>query len=68
MKEIEVIYEDGVFKPLKKVEFREGERVVVVTEKREERLKEVLERMKTFKPISMKFERLEEIYIESNRY
>ena len=43
-------------------------RAVVVTEKKEEKLKEVLERMKTFKPISMKFERLEEIYIESNRY
>ena len=68
MKEIKVIYEDGVFKPLEKVELKEGEKVVVVTEKREEKLKEVLERMKTFKPISMKFERLEEIYIESNRY
>ena len=29
MKEIEVIYEDGVFKPLEKVELREGEKVVI---------------------------------------
>ena len=33
-KVIEVIYEDGVFKPLKKVDLREGERLKVRIEKR----------------------------------
>ncbi len=32
---IEAIYENGVFKPLQKVDLKEGERVKLVVEKRE---------------------------------
>jgi len=73
-KTIEVVYEDGVFKPLEKVELEEGEkaRIEIKREKiildKNEKTREILDKLNKFKPISLKREKLEEIYIESHHY
>lgn len=73
-KTIEVVYEKGVFKPLEKVELEEGEkaRIEIKREKiildKNEKTREILDKLNKFKPISLKREKLEEIYIESHRY
>ena len=58
MKEIEVVYENGVFKPLRKVEFKEGEvlRVEIKGKIVTDRFYEKLERLKR------KSERIEGAY------
>ena len=40
MEEIEVVYEKGVFKPLKKTDFKEGTRAIVVV--RQEGIADIL--------------------------
>ncbi|MBE0516084.1 MAG: antitoxin family protein [Methanophagales archaeon] len=71
---IEVVYEDGVFKPLEKVELEEGVKMEIEIKKekkildKHEKTREILGKLNTFKPISLKPEKLEEIYIESRRY
>jgi len=73
-KTIEVVYEDGVFKPLEKAELEEGEkaRIEIKREKiileKKEKTREILDKLNKFKPISLKREKLEEIYIESHHY
>ncbi len=34
---IEVVYESGIFRPLKKVDFKEGEKAKLIVEKRKEK-------------------------------
>ncbi|MDW7990453.1 MAG: antitoxin family protein [Archaeoglobaceae archaeon] len=46
---IEAIYENGVFKPLEKVELKEGERVKIKIEDRIQRRKIFLENLKPIK-------------------
>jgi len=41
-KVIEAIYEDGVFKPLKKLNIKEGSRVIITIEKKREKLRKYL--------------------------
>jgi len=58
MKVMEVVYEDGVFKPLEKVEMKEGERVKI---RIEEKKKSEID----FEPIKLKnkvsIEKIEEL-------
>ncbi|MGB2727611.1 MAG: antitoxin family protein [Halobacteriota archaeon] len=71
---IEVVFEKGVFKPLEPVELEEGEKARIeikreskISDKRE-KTREILDKLNKFRPISLKPEKLEEIYIESRRY
>ena len=73
-KAIEVVYEMGVFKPLEPVEMKEGGRARIeikrenkILDKRE-KTREILDKLNTFKPISLKPEKLEEIYIENSDF
>ena len=73
-KTIEVVYEDGVFKPLEPVEMEGGEKARIeikrenkILDKRE-KTRKILDKLNKFKPISLKPEKLEEIYIESRSY
>ena len=70
-KTIEVVYEKGVFKPLEKVELREGEEIKIeIKEKidKSEKAREILDKLKNFTPVRLKPEKLEEIYLESGRH
>ncbi len=70
-KTIEVVYEKGVFKPLEKVELREGEEIKIeIKEKidKSEKAREILDKLKNFTPVRLKPEKLGEIYLESSRY
>ncbi|KYK33074.1 MAG: antitoxin family protein [Theionarchaea archaeon] len=49
--EIEVIYEKGVFKPLKKVDLKEGTRLTFIIGKDE--VKKVLQSLKTLEPLDV---------------
>jgi predicted DNA-binding antitoxin AbrB/MazE fold protein len=49
-KVIEAVYENGVFKPLEKVDLREGERVKIRIEDRKSRREEFL---RTWKPLKL---------------
>ena len=64
-KTIEVVYEKGVFKPLEKVELKEGEETKVEIKgkiDKSEKAREILDKLKRFASIRLKSEKLEEIY------
>jgi predicted DNA-binding antitoxin AbrB/MazE fold protein len=68
-KTIEVIYEDGVFKPLEKVEMKEGGKAKIIMEKEKgilssEDIKEIKEALKTLPKVRINLERLDELYYE----
>ncbi len=71
---IEVVFEKGVLKPLEPVGLEEGEKARIeikrknkILDKRE-KTREILNELNMFKPISLKPEKLEAIYVESRRY
>ncbi|NQE51989.1 hypothetical protein C5S29_00250 [ANME-1 cluster archaeon GoMg3.2] len=71
---IEVVFEKGMLKPLEPVELEEGEKARIeiksknkILDKRE-KTREILNKLNMFKPISLKPEKLEAIYVESRRY
>jgi len=66
-KVIEVIYENGVFKPLEKVELKEGEKMRIKIENRRDKRRNFL---RTWKPIKLdKKLSLEEIRkLRSSKY
>lgn len=68
---IEVVYESGIFRPLKKVDFKEGEKAKLIVEKRKEKgiitledIKEMEEAFKTLPKSRISLKKLEEIYYE----
>jgi len=66
---IEVIYENGVFKPLRKVELKEGEKAKIIMEKEKgilssEDIKEIKEALKTLPKVRINLKRLDELYYE----
>ena len=70
-KTIEVVYESGIFRPLKKVDFKEGEKVKVIVEKRNEKgiiqledIKEMEEAFKNLPKSKIRLKKLDEIYYE----
>ena len=70
-KTIEVVYESGIFRPLKKVDFKEGEKVKVIVEKRNEKgiiqledIKEMEEAFKKLPKSKIRLKKLDEIYYE----
>jgi predicted DNA-binding antitoxin AbrB/MazE fold protein len=72
-KTIEVVYEDGVFKPLEKVDLKEGEEIKIKikikeTMDRSKKAGEILDKLKKFTPVRLNPEKLEEIYLEAGRY
>ena len=71
---IEVVFEKGMLKPLEPVELEEGEKARIeiksknkILDKRE-KTREILNKLNMLKPISLKPEKLEAIYVESRRY
>ena len=52
--EIEVIYEKGVFKPLQKVDLKEGTRLTLVMGK--DKVKEVLQNLKALEPLDVEID------------
>jgi predicted DNA-binding antitoxin AbrB/MazE fold protein len=71
---IDVVFEKGMLKPLEPVELEEGEKARIeikrknkILDKRE-KTREILNKLNMFKPISLKPEKLEAIYVESRRY
>ena len=71
---IEVVYGKGMLKPLEPVELEEGKKARIeikrknkILDKRE-KTRGILDKLNKFKPISLKPEKLEEIYIESRSY
>jgi len=72
-KTIEVVYENGVFKPLEKVELKEGEEMrikikIKETMDRSKKAKEILDKLKKFTPVRLNPEKLEGLYLEAGRY
>ncbi len=68
-KTIEVVYEDGVFKPLKKVEMEEGGKAKIIIEKEKGSLtlkdiKEIKEAIKTLPKVRIRPQKLDEMYYE----
>jgi len=66
---IEVIYENGVFKPLRKVELKEGEKAKIIMEKEKgilssEDIKEIKEALKTLPKVRINLKRLDALYYE----
>jgi len=57
-KVIEAVYEDGVFKPLQKVDLREGERVKIILEEKAEKRRRFLAE---FRPIEIGQVSIEEL-------
>jgi predicted DNA-binding antitoxin AbrB/MazE fold protein len=57
--EIEVVYEKGVFKPLKKVDLKEGTRLTFIIGK--DRVEKILQNLKALEPLDVEIddERLE---------
>jgi predicted DNA-binding antitoxin AbrB/MazE fold protein len=71
---IDVVFEKGMLKPLEPVELEEGEKARIeikrknkILDKRE-KTREILNKLNMFKPISLKPEKLEAIYVEARRY
>ena len=50
LRSIEAVYEDGVIKPLEKVELEDGERITIIIENVKEKRKKFL---REFKPINL---------------
>jgi len=68
-KTIEVVYEDGVFKPLEKVEMKEGGKAKIIMEKEKgilssEDIKEIKEALKTLPKVRINLKKLDELYYE----
>ncbi|MCK4476782.1 MAG: antitoxin family protein [Methanophagales archaeon] len=68
-KTIEVVYEKGVFKPLTKVELKEGGKAKVTIEKERgiitsEDIKEIKNAVKTLPKSKISLKKLDEIYYE----
>lgn len=66
--EIEVIYEKGVFKPLQKVDLKEGTHLTLIMGKN--KVKKVLQNLKDLKPLYVEIddEKLEwEYYAETSK-
>lgn len=68
-KTIEVVYEDGVFKPLEKVKLKEGGRTKIIIEKEKgiltlEDIKEIKEAIKTLPKVRISPRKLDEMYYE----
>ncbi len=68
-KTIEVVYEKGVFKPLKKVEIPEGEKAKIMIEKEKgiltlEDIKGIKEAIKTLPKVRISPRKLDEMYYE----
>lgn len=68
-KTIEGVYEDGVFKPLGKVELKEGGRAKIIIEKEKgiltlEDIKEIKEAIKTLPRVRISPRKLDEMYYE----
>jgi len=68
-KTIEVVYEDGVFKPLEKVELKEGGKAKIIMEQEKgilslEDIKEIKEALKTLPKVRISLEKLDELYYE----
>jgi predicted DNA-binding antitoxin AbrB/MazE fold protein len=52
--EIEVIYEKGAFKPLKKVDLKEGTRLTFILGK--DKMKKILQNLKTLEPLHIEID------------
>lgn len=52
--EIEVIYEKGVFKPLKKISLKEGTRLTLIIGK--DKVKKALQNLKTLEPLDIEID------------
>ena len=52
--EIEVVYEKGLFKPLKKIDPKEGTRLTFIMGK--DKVKKVLQNLKTLEPLDVKID------------
>ncbi|KYK33833.1 MAG: antitoxin family protein [Theionarchaea archaeon] len=52
--EIEVIYEKGVFKPLQKVDLKEGTRLTLIMGK--DKVKKILQNLKTLEPLDVEID------------
>ena len=70
-KTIEVVYESGIFRPLKKVDFKEGEKAKVIVERRNEKgiiqledIKGMEEAFKNLPKSKISIKKLDEIYYE----
>ena len=68
-KTIEVVYEEGVFKPLESVELEEGERTKITIEKEKgiltlEDIKEIEGAIRTLPKVRISSRKLDEMYYE----
>ncbi len=66
-KTIEVVYEDGVFKPLEKVEIKRGRKAKVIIERGVltlENIKEIEESVKVLPKVRINPQKLDELYYE----
>lgn len=68
-KTIEVVYEDGVFKPQERVELKEGGKAKIIIEKEKgiltlEDIKEIKEAIKTLPKVRISPRKLDEMYYE----
>ena len=61
---IEAIYENGVFKPLQKVDLKEGERVKIILEERGERRKRFLAELRPVEVGKVSMEEIKKIVRE----
>jgi len=66
---IEVVFEDGVFKPLRSVKVSKGDKLtIIVKDVKENVVEEVLKRfedgLRRLKPIKVDYDWLEELYYE----
>ncbi|MBU7048064.1 MAG: antitoxin family protein [Theionarchaea archaeon] len=52
--EIDVIYEEGVFKPLKKVDLKEGTRLTFIMGK--DRMEKILQDLKNLEPLDVEID------------
>jgi len=70
-KTVDVVYEDGVFKPLEPVELAEGEEISIKIElilDRGKQARVILDKLNKFTPVRMSPKELEELYLGARRY
>ena len=70
-KTVDVVYEDGVFKPREPVGLAEGEELSIKIElimDRGKPAREILDKLNKFTPVRMSPEELEELYLGARHY
>ncbi len=69
---VEAVYENGVLRPLRKLDLREGERVVVIVRRRgiitREFIDELRSAMEKLPAIKVDLRRAEELYVEGKMH